>query len=86
MAGAYKVTPTRYLESEIAMPPLDLYFDKWVANFDKWVANFENRIELSGMAQLFRNVGAKVAEIAAGRKKGRRRSEVAQQLTRDSKV
>jgi hypothetical protein len=58
VAGAYKAIPTRYLESEIAMPPLDLYFDKWVANF-------EDRIELLGMAQLFRNVGAK-AEVGEG--------------------
>jgi hypothetical protein len=26
--SAYKIIPARYLESEIAIPPLDLYFDK----------------------------------------------------------
>jgi hypothetical protein len=79
VAGAYKAIPTRYLESEIAMSPLDLYFDKWVANF-------KNRIELSGIAQLFRNVGAKAAEMAAGSKKNRRKKEAAQRLTRDSRA
>jgi hypothetical protein len=33
VSGAYKATPTRYLESEIAVPSFDLYFDKWVADF-----------------------------------------------------
>jgi hypothetical protein len=79
VAGAYKATPTRYFESEMAMPPLDLYFDKWVADF-------KNRIELSGMAQLFRNVGAKAAEMAAGSRRGRRRRKAAQRLTRDSRA
>jgi hypothetical protein len=79
VAGAYKATPTRYFESEIAIPPLDLYFDKWVADF-------EERIELSGMAQLFRNMGAKAAEMAAGNKKGGRKRKAAQRLTRDSRV
>jgi hypothetical protein len=31
MSDAYKATPIRYLESEIAIPPLDFYFDKWMA-------------------------------------------------------
>jgi hypothetical protein len=81
VAGAYKATPTRYFESEMAMPPLDLYFDKWVADF-------EDRIELSGMAQLLRNAGAKAAEaeMAAGSRRGRQRREAAQRLTRDSRA
>jgi hypothetical protein len=54
MSGAYKAISTRYLESEMAMPPLDLYFDKWVADF-------ESRIAVSGMAQLLRQVGARAA-------------------------
>jgi hypothetical protein len=63
----------------MAMPPLDLYFDKWVADF-------EDRIELSGMAQLLRNVGAKAAEMAADSKRGRRKREAAQRSKRDSKA
>jgi hypothetical protein len=47
MSGAYKIIPIHYLESEMAMPLLDLYFDKWVADF-------ESRIAVSGMAQLLR--------------------------------
>jgi hypothetical protein len=54
MNGAYKAIPIRYLESEMAMPLLDLYFDKWVANF-------ESRIAVSGMAQLLRQVEARAA-------------------------
>jgi hypothetical protein len=54
MSGAYKTIPTRYLESEMAMPPLDLYFDKWVADF-------ESRIAVLGMAQLLRQMEARAA-------------------------
>jgi hypothetical protein len=61
------------------IPPLDLYFDKWVADF-------EDRIELSGMAQLFQTVGAKVAELAAGSRRGRRRGRIMRQTTRDGRA
>jgi hypothetical protein len=54
MSGAYKIIPIRYLESEMAIPPLDLYFNKWVADF-------ESRIAISGMAQLLRQIGARAA-------------------------
>jgi hypothetical protein len=67
MSGAYKAISTRYLESEMAMPPLDLYFDKWVADF-------ESRIAVSEMAQLLRQMGARAAQMAAkSRRKERRR-------------
>jgi hypothetical protein len=56
ISGAYKAIPARYLESEIAIPLLDLYFDKWVADF-------ENRTEISGIARLLRAAGAKAAEL-----------------------
>jgi hypothetical protein len=55
VSGAYKATPARYLESEMAIPPLDLYFDKWVADF-------EDCTEVSGIARLLRAAGAKAAE------------------------
>jgi hypothetical protein len=60
--GAYKATPARYLKSEIAVPPLNLYFDKWVADF-------EERIEASGMSQLLRATGARAAAMVAGRRR-----------------
>jgi hypothetical protein len=60
VSGAYKATPVRYLESEMAIPLLDLYFDKWVADF-------EDLTEVSGMARLLRAAGAKAAELATGR-------------------
>ena len=34
VAGAFKSTPIRNLETEIWVPPLDLYFNKWLANFE----------------------------------------------------
>jgi hypothetical protein len=49
----------------MAIPPLNLYFNKWVAEF-------ENRIFLSGMSQLLSNAGAKAAELAAERRRARR--------------
>ncbi len=35
MAGAYKATPIRYLETETHVPPLDLYLNKRVADFEE---------------------------------------------------
>jgi hypothetical protein len=66
MSGAYKAILIRYLESEIAMPFLDLYFDKWVANF-------ESRIAISGIAQLLRQMEARAAQMAAGSRRRERR-------------
>ena len=34
MAGAYKSTSTRCLETEAWVPPLDLYFNKRLADFE----------------------------------------------------
>jgi hypothetical protein len=78
VSGAYKATPTRYLESEMAVPPLDLYFDKWVADF-------EDRIKLSGMARLLRAAGARAAELAIRHRRSRRRRRrgIAEPTTRD---
>jgi hypothetical protein len=78
MSGAYKATPIRYFESEIAIPPLDLYFHKWMADF-------ENRVALSGMSQLLREAGARAAEMAAGSRR-RRRPRQARQTLRESKA
>jgi hypothetical protein len=80
ISGAYKAILARYLESEMAIPPLDLYFDKWVANF-------ENRTEVSGIAKLLRAAGAKAAELATNRpeNQSRRRRAAAAQTTRDKR-
>jgi hypothetical protein len=78
MSGAYKAIPTRYLESEMAMPLLNLYLDKWVADF-------ESRIAVSGMAQLLRQMGARAAQMAAGSRR-RKRREQAKQPLRNSKA
>ena len=48
VAGAYRATPVRSLETETFVPPLDLYLNGRVAQF-------EGRIEESGMGQLIRD-------------------------------
>jgi hypothetical protein len=54
VTGAYKATPTRNVESEAWVPPIDLYLNRWVAKA-------EQRLQRNGMAQLLRNVCANVA-------------------------
>jgi hypothetical protein len=64
----------------MAILPLDLYFDKWVANF-------EDRIEVSGIARLLRAAGAKAAKLTTGRpgNRSRRRRATAAQTIRDKR-
>jgi hypothetical protein len=64
----------------MAVPSLDLYFDKWVANF-------KNRIKLSEIAKLLRAAGAKAAELATGHHQSRRRKRrgIAEPTIRDQK-
>jgi hypothetical protein len=78
VSGAYKATLTRYLESEMAVLSLDLYFDKWVADF-------KNRIKLSGIARLLRAIGARAEKLAIRHRRSRRRKRrgVAEPTTRD---
>ena len=54
VAGAYRATPVRALETETFIPPLDLYLNGRVAQF-------EGRIEESGMGQLIRDSCATIA-------------------------
>ena len=35
VTGAYKSTPIRCLETEVGVPPLDLYLNKRLADFEK---------------------------------------------------
>jgi hypothetical protein len=46
--GAYKATPTRMLETELYMPPLDLWLNRQVARF-------QARLEHSGIVQEIRD-------------------------------
>jgi hypothetical protein len=62
MRGAYKTILARYLELKMAVPPFDLYLDKWVTNF-------KHRIKAFKMSQLLRAAGAKAAEMVAGRRR-----------------
>jgi hypothetical protein len=68
------------LESEIAIPLLDLYFDKWVADF-------KDRTEVSGMARFLRTAGAKAAELATDKpgNRSRKRRIAAAQTIRDKR-
>jgi hypothetical protein len=80
ISGAYKAIPARYLESEIAIPSLDLYFDKWVADFEDYT-------EVSGITRLLRAAGTKAAELATGKpgNRSRRRRAIIAQTTRDKR-
>lgn len=54
VAGAYKATPNRNVESETWVPPLDLYLNRWVART-------EQRLEETGMARLISSAHAATA-------------------------
>src|SRR6201996_5113534 len=64
VAGAYRATPVRSLETETFVPPIDLYLNKRVADF-------EERLERTGKAALIRTACAAVA--AQLRQRGSRR-------------
>ena len=66
VAGAYKATATRDVETELHVPPLDLYLNGQVALF-------ERRLETSGMGQLIWESYAKVARALRTRRPRRRR-------------
>ena len=52
--GAYKATPTRQLELEAFCPPLDIYFNKRLADF-------EDRLRHTGMGDLIQQSCATIA-------------------------
>ena len=58
VSGAYRATPIRHLETETAIPPLDLYLSFRAAAF-------ETRIAASGKVKLLDNVCIKTATIIA---------------------
>jgi hypothetical protein len=62
VAGAYRATPVRALETETFVPPLDLYLNGRVAQF-------ERRIEESGMGQLIRDSCASIARKLRNRRR-----------------
>ena len=62
VAGAYRATPVRALETETFVPPLDLYLNGRVAQF-------EGRIEESGMGQLIRDSCATIARKLRNRRR-----------------
>jgi hypothetical protein len=67
VAGAYKATATRNIETEVHVPPLDLYLNGRVAHFEK-------RLEESGMGQLIRDSCSSVARLLRGRRRRRGRA------------
>src|SRR6516162_542342 len=62
IAGAYKATPVRSLETETWVPPLDLYLNTRVARFEK-------RLQGSRMGELIRQSGATVARALRQRRR-----------------
>ena len=54
VAGAYKATPVRSLETETHVPPIDLYLNKAVADF-------ERRLERTGMGEQIRRACGAIA-------------------------
>jgi hypothetical protein len=78
VSGAYKATLARYFESKMAVPPFDLYLDKWIADF-------KHRIEASGISQLLRAAGARAAEMVAGRRRQHKR-RAPELTTRDQRI
>lgn len=65
MGGAYRATPVRQLESELFIPPLDLYLNKRLADF-------EGRIATTGKDQLLRRAREKAAASLGRQHHGRR--------------
>ena len=59
--GAYKATPIRSLETQAAVPPLDIYLNERVARF-------EARLETTGMAGRIRTACARVARTLPKRR------------------
>jgi hypothetical protein len=70
VSGAYKATPVRFLEVETAIPPLDLYLNKWVADF-------ERRLERTSKGDLLQTICNRVATRLQQRRETRRRRRAA---------
>jgi hypothetical protein len=68
VAGAYRATPIRQLETETSCPPLDLYLNKRVVDF-------ERRIEANGTAEIVRNASTAIARCIRNRPNRRRRRQ-----------
>jgi hypothetical protein len=71
VTGAYQATQIRHIESEAAVPPIDIYLNKRVAEF-------EARLESTGMAQRVRDACAAVASRLLRRQRRRRAGRPAQ--------
>jgi len=67
IAGAFRATPVRNLETETFVPPIDLYLNVRLADF-------EARLQLTGKAQLIDNVCAGV-RAQLRRRRGRPRKQ-----------
>ena len=66
IAGAYKATPTRMVEVETFVPPLDLYLNGRIAAFQK-------RLEDSGLDKEIRQACGEIRRRLRG-KRGRRKA------------
>ena len=66
--GAYKATPTRSLELDAYCPPLDIYFNKRLADF-------EGRMQLGGLNQKLQQATAYMAARLRTRRQRRDRKK-----------
>ena len=67
VAGAYRATLTRHLETETYVPPINIYLDRRLADF-------EARLETTGKAQLISSVCDRVKNQLR-RRRGRPRKQ-----------
>ena len=65
VTGAYRATLVHLLEAEAAVPPLDIYLNKRVADF-------EARLERTGMGTLIRTACSRVAAKLRQRRRSSR--------------
>ncbi len=70
VAGAYRATPIHCLETEIAVPPLDLYLNKRLVDF-------EQRLEATGKGELIRGACAAIANHLRNARPRKRRTRAA---------
>src|SRR6266511_5469802 len=73
VAGAYKATPTRILEVETCIPPLNIYLDSRVAAF-------RQRLRILGIGRVIERACERLKTRFRNRRKRRRRVKITSDL------
>ena len=76
VAGAYKATPTRILEVETCIPPLNIYLDSRVAAF-------RQRLRISGTGRVIERAYERLKIRFRNRRGRRRRVKITPGLLKD---